>query len=380
MDEQILDVDKGQKKQILIWRIVSLILLIFLITIVFLYAFGVGWKKKGGYFESEITLWNENSPIQSKLFPYVRSIKDESSKDFIPIEDRIAVFDLDGTLFCETDPIYFDWSMFAYRVLNDTDYKDKASENDIKLANDIMAANIHDLPSDIEERHCVRNPAVFENMSMEDYGKYIKNYLDKDAPGYNNMKRGDAFYKPMLEVINYLQKNDFTVYIVSGTDRFEVRKIVEGKINIPESQIIGSVSTVRASGQGKYIDGLHYQFQKNDNVILGGEFIIKNVKMNKVNTMTTEIGKKPVLSFGNSSGDKSMATYVTTNNKYKSLAFQLCCDDEERENGNVTKAEIMKTLCTQNNWEPISMKNDLELWNYNVSKDCVVIFMITNDN
>ena len=369
MDEPILDVDKGQKKQILIWRIVSLILLIFLITIVFLYAFGVGWKKKGGYFESEITLWNENSPIQTKLFPYIRSIKDENSKDFIPIEDRIAVFDLDGTLFCETDPIYFDWSMFAFRVLNDTDYKDKASENDTKLANDIMAANIHDLPPDIEERHCVRNPAVFENMSMEDYGKYIKNYLDKDAPGYNNMKRGDAFYKPMLEVINYLQKNDFTVYIVSGTDRFEVRKIVEGKINIPESQIIGSVSTVRASGQGKYIDGLHYQFQKNDSVILGGEFIIKNVKMNKVNTMTTEIGKKPVLSFGNSSGDKSMATYVTTNNKYKSLAFQLCCDDEERENGNVTKAEIMKTLCTQNNWEPISMKNDWKtIYGDNVSK------------
>ena len=367
MDDKLLDVGAVQKKQVLIWRIVSLILLIILITIVFLYAFGVGWKKRG-YFESEITLWNENSPIQKKLFPYVRSIKDESSKDFIPIEDRIAVFDLDGTLFCETDPIYFDWNMFAYRVLNDPDYKDKASEDDRKLAEDIMAANIHNLPDNIEERHCVRNPAVFANMSMEDYGKYIKNYLDRDAPGYNNMKRGDAFYKPMLEVISYLQKNDFTVYIVSGTDRFEIRTIVEGKINIPESQIIGSVSTIKASGQGNKT-GLHYQFQKNDTVILGGGFIIKNVKMNKVNTMTTEIGKKPVLSFGNSSGDKSMATYVTSNNKYKSLAFQLCCDDEERENGNVTKAEIMRNLCKENNWEAISMKNDWKtIYGDNVSR------------
>jgi hypothetical protein len=203
------------------------------------------------------------------------------------------------------------------------------------------------LPDDIEERHCVRNPAVFANMSMEDYANYIKNYLNRDAPGYNNMKRGDAFYKPMLEVISYLQKNDFTVYIVSGTDRFEIRTIVEGKINIPESQIIGSVSTVKASGQGNK-NGTRYQFQKNDTVILGGGFVIKNVKMNKVNTMTTEIGKKPVLSFGNSSGDKSMATYVTSNNKYKSLAFQLCCDDEERENGNKTKAEIMRNLCIEN--------------------------------
>ena len=78
MDDKLLDVGTVQKKQVLIWRIVSLILLIILITIVFLYAFGVGWKKRG-YFESEITLWNENSPIQKKLFPYVRSIKDEST-------------------------------------------------------------------------------------------------------------------------------------------------------------------------------------------------------------------------------------------------------------------------------------------------------------
>ena len=369
MDKKLIsNIDQREKKQVLIWRIVSLILLIFLVTIVVLYACGVGWKKKSGYFESEITLWNENSPIQTKLFPYVRSIKNESSKDFIPIEDRIAVFDLDGTLFCETDPIYFDWYMFTYRVLNDTDYKDKASEEDIQLAKDILKANIHDLPDDIEERHCVRNPAVFANMSMEDYANYIKNYLNRDAPGYNNMKRGDAFYKPMLEVISYLQKNDFTVYIVSGTDRFEIRTIVEGKINIPESQIIGSVSTVKASGQGNK-NGTRYQFQKNDTVILGGGFVIKNVKMNKVNTMTTEIGKKPVLSFGNSSGDKSMATYVTSNNKYKSLAFQLCCDDEERENGNVTKAEIMRNLCKENNWEAISMKNDWKtIYGDNVSR------------
>ena len=365
MEDQLISAEPVQKKQVLIWRIVSLILLIFLVTVVVLYACGVGWKKKeeekepkkeeGGYYESEITLWNESSPIHTKLFPYIRDIKDENSTNFIPVKERIAVFDLDGTLFCETDPIYFDWNMFAYRVLDDPDYK--ATEDDKILGREIRAANIHDLPDNIEERHSRRNPAVFANMTMPEYAAYIKKFLDQPSPGYDNLKRGDAFYKPMLEVVSYLQKNDFTVYIVSGTDRFEVRNIVEGKVNIPESQIIGSVSSVKASGQGNK-DGLHYQFQKNDTVILGGRFIIKNVKMNKVNTITTEIGKKPVLSFGNSSGDKSMATFVTSDNKYKSLAFQLCCDDEERENGNKTKAEIMRNICKENNWEAISMKND----------------------
>ena len=342
-----------------VWLVLSIFLLIALITIVILYALGVGWKEKKEEenFESILSLWEENSSLKKQLIPYLKKVTDKNNKDFIPVEDRIAVFDLDGTLFCETDPIYFDWNMFAYRVLDDPIYNKTAEQTDKEIALKIRAANIHDLPKGLEKEHFSRNPAIFQNMSMEDYVDYTKKFLNAEAPGYTNMKRGDAFYKPMLQVIEYLKKYEFTIFIVSGTDRFEVRTIVQGHINIPESQIIGSVSTVRAKGQnGK--DGLDYQYQKNDSVILGGEPVIKNVKMNKVSTIQTEIGKKPVLSFGNSSGDTSMSNFVVYNNKYDSKAFMLCCDDDKRENGNVTKANIMYELCEEYNWIPISMKND----------------------
>ena len=92
--------------------------------------------------------------------------------------------------------------------------------------------------------------------------------------------------------------------------------------------------------------------------MLGGEFLIKNLKMNKVAVIAQEIGVQPVLSFGNSTGDSSMAEYVTSNNPYKSLAFMLCCDDLERENGNTEKANKMLALCEEYDWVPISMKND----------------------
>ena len=353
-------IDPSTQKKLNIWRIISIILIIFLVTIVTLYAFGVGWKKSEEETEEIdpnqiLNLWNSKSPIFERLVPYVKNVIDENNKEyFIPVEDRIAVFDLDGTLFCETDPIYFDWNMFAYRVLDDPDYV--AEESDKILAQKIRQAYIHDLPPDIEKEHSVRNAAIFQGMKMEDYVKYVQKFLNEDAPGYTNMKRGDAFYKPMLQVIEYLQKNNFTVFIVS-TDRFEVRTIVKGHINIPESQIIGSISTVRAIGQGDK-SGLDYLYTKDDYLIIGGGFIIKNVKMNKVNTMTTEIGKKPVLSFGNSNGDSSMANFVVNHNNYKSLAFMLCCDDEKRENGNITRAEKMKESCRNNNWIPISMAND----------------------
>ena len=80
--------------------------------------------------------------------------------------------------------------------------------------------------------------------------------------------------------------------------------------------------------------------------------------MNKVSVIMQEIGQQPVLSFGNSTGDSSMAEFVTSGNKYKSLAFMLCCDDTERENGSVSKADKMYSLCEEFDWVPISMKND----------------------
>ncbi len=237
------------------------------------------------------------------------------------------------------------------------DYKDIASDEDIQLANAIREANIHALPEGMEKRHCVRNAYVYKGMTMENFYTYTKDFLNQDAPGYNNMKRRDAFYQPMVQVMEYLQKNNFTVFVVSGSDRFEVRTIVEGHLNIPESQIIGSSATVIASGQGDK-DGLDYQFQKGDVPILGGNFTVKNVKMNKVSAIETEIGKKPVLSFGNNSGDTSMANYVINDNEYEALAFMVYCDDLERENGNLDKANNMKQLCQNNNWEPISMRDD----------------------
>ena len=362
--ESLLNLDLSKKqKTIMIWRIISVFLLIALAVIVILYALGVGWKKEeekeeeGKNYESILSLWESHSSVITKLIPYIKRITNKNNKDFIPVEDRIAVFDLDGTLFCETDPIYFDWNMFAYRILDDPVYNKTANQSDIDLANRIRNASIHNLPAGLEKEHCVRNAAVFKGMSMEEYVNYTKNFLNADSPGYNNLKRKDAFYKPMLQVIEYLQKYEFTVYIVSGTDRFEVRTIVQGHVNIPESQIIGSISTIRSTNQGDK-EGIDYQFEKNDSVVLGGEFIIKNVKMNKISTIQTEIGKKPVLSFGNSSGDKSMSNYVVYNNPYKSLAFMLLCDDTKRENGDTTRADNMKKMCDDYNWQPISMAND----------------------
>ena len=345
-----------------IWKLIAVAEILLLMCLAILYVNKIGWKQDTGTSKnadsSVFTSWTADAASKKALVEFVESVTKEGSKDFIPVEDRVAVFDLDGTLFCETDPVYFDYCLFMHRVTEDPDYKDKASEFEREVAEKIQTMiDTGKSAEGLEVDHGKGVASAFAGMTIDEFENYIREFKKTPARGYDGMTIGDEFYKPMLQVIDYLQANDFTVYIVSGTDRLIVRGIVDGALDIPARQVIGSDETIVARQQGES-DGLDYVFDAEDELILGGDFLIKNLKMNKVGVIAQEIGIQPVLSFGNSTGDSSMAEYVTSNNKYKSLAFMLCCDDTERENGNVEKADKMCKLCEEYDWVPISMKND----------------------
>lgn len=305
-----------------------------------------------------LSLWTENAPAKKALVSYIETVTDENSADYIPVENRIAVFDMDGTILCETDPYYFDHCLLVYRVLEDPDYKDKASTFEKDVANRLQAKFDGDKSVEVSMiEHGQAVAMAFAGMTIDEFEAYVEDFKNQPAPGYNNMTRGEAFYKPMIQVIDYLQANDFTVYIVSGTDRLIVRGLIKGSVDIPRNQLIGSDELLVATEQGN-VDGMEYTFTDQDKLVTGGQFIIKTLDMNKVTAIMTEIGIQPVLSFGNSTGDSAMAEFTITNNKYKSLAFMLCCDDLERENGNTAKADKMRDLCDEFDWIPISMRDD----------------------
>ncbi len=305
-----------------------------------------------------LSLWTESAPLKTQLTDYMKEITDENSTSFIPVENRIAVFDMDGTLCCETDPGYFDHKLLYHRVMEDPDYKDKASDEEKETAKIIEEYfKTGEYPKGLDVKHGAAVATAFKGMTPDEFDAYVKAYRDEPMNSYTNMTNGQAFYKPMLQVVDYLIANDFKVYIVSGTDRLITRGLADGIVNIPVRQMIGSDESLVATGQGD-TDGLNYTFTQDDKLVTGGDFLIKNLKTNKVTVIQQEIGVQPVLSFGNSSGDASMANFTIANNKYKSAAFMLCCDDTERENGNVEKAESMRKSCEENGWTAVSMKND----------------------
>ena len=372
------------------WKILSVCLLIALIVVLCLYCTSLNNNKtelimnedtvshnedivaigeESTQNEQVLSLWTDDSKLKSELTSYINSITDENSVDFIPVENRIAVFDMDGTLCCETDPGYFDHKLLYHRVMEDIDYKDKASEEEKETAQIIETYfETGEYPKGLDVKHGKAVATAFKGMTIDEFDSYVKAYRNEEMQGYNNLTNGEAFYKPMLEVVDYLQANDFKVYIVSGTDRLITRGLAEGVINIPLSQMIGSDESLVASNQGEK-DGLDYTFTKDDQLITGGEFLIKNLKMNKVSVIEQEIGEQPVLCFGNSGGDEAMANYTISNNKYKSAAYMLCCDDTERENGNIEKANKMLESCDKNGFIAISMKNDWKtIYGDNVTK------------
>ncbi|MBQ1505355.1 MAG: haloacid dehalogenase-like hydrolase [Erysipelotrichales bacterium] len=352
-------------KSLKIWRITAIIAISLVLIETILFA---GYAASGRSSEPagpdtpempQLTLWTDEAPAKKALTEYMAAITDPANADFIPVENRIAVFDLDGTLFCETDPNYFDYTLLVHRVLEDPDYIDKASDFEKETANKIVEQNTNGTSfKGLETDHGKAIASSFAGMTIKEFNDYIQKFKELPMPSYEGMKRGEGWYKPMLQVVEYLQANDFTVYVVSGTDRFIVRGIVyNSPLNIPMGQVIGSDEALVSNNQGD-TDGLDYVFDASDSLVLSGEFIIKNLKMNKVTVIAQEIGEQPVLSFGNSTGDSSMAEYTVNENPYKSLAFMLCCDDLERENGNTEKAVKMYDLCEQHNWIPVSMKND----------------------
>ncbi len=332
-------------------KLVSLILLVAVATS--LVACNGTGKKSSSKFE--FNYWNDCAALSS-LKDYVTDVTNEKSENFIPVEDRIAVFDMDGTLYGELFPTYLEYLLFVYRCLEDETY---VADDDVKSVAEtiVYCAENGGFPSDMPMQHALGQAKVFSGLTVKEFEDYVTEFLKRTPAGFTGMTYATAFYLPMIEVLSYLQTNDFKTYIVSGSDRFICRALASKPCNIPYEQIIGMDVKLEASGQ-EDMDSLDYQFKATDKVVRTETVLVKNLKTNKVLQITQEIDKQPVLSFGNSSGDVSMHVYTVTDNKYRSEAYMLIANDEIRDYGNAEKAEKLGEQWKEYGFNVISMKDD----------------------
>ena len=303
------------------------------------------------------TLWNDCEALRA-LKAYVEDVTNPKSPNFIPVEDRIATFDMDGTFVAELYPTYFEYLMLEYRVLDDASYRDKAPEDVRQAAQDIrdFVRKGTALPSGFDMIHAYAAAKAYAGMTVAEFDNYVKQYAALPANGFKGMTNGQAYYRPMAEVFEYLKANDFTYYVVSGSDRFICRVLAE-PLGIPSNRVIGMDVKLKSDKQGDE-EGVKYTMGKDEHLIRTDELIIKNLKTNKVLQIAQEIGKVPVLSFGNSGGDSAMHNYCLGNGKYRSAAFMLIADDDVRDHANREKALALGEQWRQAGYHVISMRDD----------------------
>ena len=302
------------------------------------------------------TLWNDCEALTA-LQAYVQDVTNPSSPHFIPQKDRIATFDMDGTFVGELYPTYFEYNLLEYRVLDDTAYGNHAPD-DVRQAAQQIRDFVRDgtpLPAHFDMIHARAAAKAYAGMTLAEFDAYVKAYASLPANGFTGMTYAQSFYKPMFEVFDYLEDNGFTYYVVSGSDRFICRALVES-LGIEPNRVIGMDVKLVSSSQGSE-EGVNYTQGREEELIRTDELIIKNLKENKVLQIAQEIGKVPVLSFGNSGGDAAMHNYCLSNT-LPSAAFMLIADDEERDHANRDKALALGAQWREAGYHVVSMRDD----------------------
>ncbi len=330
------------------WLILALVCLILMTAIAIFY------KPAGEQPAPLKNYWSADSAAAQSLRDYVTMVTNPDNKDkFIPEKDRIAVFDMDGTLTCETYYTYYDTMMFIEFCLND--HPERVSDELKQVAAAIK-------PGYLADESLARNFAkAYAGMTVEEFYNYAVEFGKKKTASFNNMRYIDNCYLPMVELVKYLYENDFTIWVISGTERTTTRSIVANsplKDYVTLDHVIGTDFEVKQKGYEEVSSNMDYKYENGDELVLTGGFTQKNLNGNKSIYVEREIGQRPVLAFGNSGSDTSMMNYtIDSRNPYPAQAYMIVADDDVREWGK-QDWESKSADYIAKGYIPISMKND----------------------
>ena len=306
--------------------------------------------------------WSADSSVAQSLRDYVAKVtNEEDPENFIPVEDRIAVFDMDGTLTCETFFTYYDTMMFIDYCNTRLDDSVWLSEKDKEELKEVAKSITPEYKAGEE---LARNFArAYSGMTVQELYDYAVEFGQKETASFQNMRFIDGFYLPMSELVEYLYDNDFTIYVISGTERTTSRAIVDNspiKDFVSRAHVIGTEFEIKLEGNEHTSSNMDYKYGedgKDDALVVTGGFVQKNLNAQKTIEIEREIGQRPVLAFGNSGSDTSMMNYTLINNEYPCEAYMIVADDTQREWGSQDWDEKSKEYADMG-YIPVSMKND----------------------
>jgi len=285
--------------------------------------------------------------------PTLEAITEFVESDQVPPEHRVAVFDNDGTLWCEKPmPIQLDFILRrmvamaqADAALRERQPFKAAYERDFKWLGDMVTKHYQGDDGDLRQMVGALGE-VFGGMNVDAYGDDVVAFFDQaEHPTLNRSYRGCAF-QPMIELLRYLEANGFSTYIASGGDRDFMRPVAGPIYGIPAERVIGSSF------------GLSYEEDDDGGAVIyksGIDFFDDGPE--KPVRIWSRIGRRPAIASGNSNGDIPMLRFAGGRD-LPALRLLINHDDSEREFDYSAGAEQALSLASDHGWTVVSVKHD----------------------
>lgn len=297
--------------------------------------------------EDPLPSWNEGQ-TKAAILNFVANTTNQSHPDYVEPEERIATFDNDGTLWCEY-PDYVQ-SLFMFDRVRDM-APEHPEWNDTEPFRSIIS----------RERQASANFSINEslqiyvatstNMTSDEYMDLAGDWLNTSRHPRFDLPYTSCVYKPMQELLSYLQSEGFKVYIVTGGDEDFVRTFSDEVYGIPAEQVIGSA--------------FRLQFVQNNSsvsVVKLPHILVMDDGQEKAKEIVQNIGKRPILAYGNSNGDIPMLQFTTSDGRH-GLGLLNHHDDPVREYAYDKESAIGRLdsgleMAEEWGWQIVSMKED----------------------
>ncbi len=294
--------------------------------------------------------WHDG-PAKSSILGFVDQVSDPASPHHVPRDERIAVFDNDGTLWAE-QPAYFQLLFAIDRVKqlapqhpdwNHTEPFKSVLEGDTHA---LAAQGEHAVAQLIAQTHAV--------MTTDEFQSTVRDWLRTARHPQLNRPYTQCVYQPMLELLDHLRARGFKTYIVSGGGIEFLRVFAQELYGIPPEQVIGSSGKVTLEMRN------------------GAPVLIKQPQISFIDdkagkpiAINLHIGRRPIIAVGNSDGDLPMLQWTDAGDR-PSLCMLVHHDDPDREwaydrHSHIGQLDEALDAASANDWTIISMRRDWTL-------------------
>lgn len=298
--------------------------------------------------DDSLPSWNDG-PSKQAIISFVEAVTSPSNPDYIPLSERIAVFDNDGTLWSE-QPAYFQLFFAIDRI------KELApSHPEWKTQQPYQAV----LEGDMKALMQSGEKGLFElvmathaGMTTDEFADVVQKWIKTAEHPTLHKPFTKLVFQPMLELLSYLRVKGFKTFIVSGGGIEFMRPWAEEVYGVPPEQVVGSsVATKFEMRDGKPV------------IVREAKISFIDDKEGKPVGINQHIGRKPVFAFGNSDGDLQMLQWTTLGAAGKTFAGIVHHTDAEREfaydrESHMGRLDKALTEAGQNGWAVVDMKKE----------------------